>query len=57
MTSTSRWFLNAGQGLGGANDKGKVQEKREEGNRASMLRFLEKQKLSEKINAFYDAMF
>lgn len=32
MTNPREWVLNAGQDLGGTGDKGKVQDKREEGN-------------------------
>lgn len=32
MTNPREWALNAGQDLGGTGDKGKVQDKREEGN-------------------------
>lgn len=32
MTNPREWALNAGQDLGGTSDKGKVQDKRDEGN-------------------------
>lgn len=45
MTDPREWALNAGQGLGGTGDKGKVEDKRDEGNVCLYYSSLKKQSL------------